>query len=110
LKGLAVTSAKRSPAIPNVPTLAELGYPEVRNLDVNSWVGVVAPAHTPAPIISRLDAALRQTLATEEVATRLVNAGCVTVKSSPEMFAKQISADLAQWKRVIAESRLRVES
>ena len=94
LKGLAVTSAKRAAVLPNVPTLAELGFKETRDLDVHSWVGVVAPAKTPAPIVAKLDAALRQTLATEDVQTRLLNAGSTPVKSSPEIFGKQIAADL----------------
>jgi tripartite-type tricarboxylate transporter receptor subunit TctC len=110
LKGLAVTSAKRSPVLPDVPTLAELGYPETKGLDVNSWVGVLAPAKTPQPILAKLDAALRQTLASEDVSTRLLNAGSTPVKSSPEIFGKQISADFTQWKKVIEESKLRLEA
>jgi tripartite-type tricarboxylate transporter receptor subunit TctC len=110
LKGLAVTSAKRSPVLPDVPTLSELPYKELEGLDVNSWVGMVAPAKTPAAIVARLDAALRQVLATEEVHNRLVNAGSTPVKSSPEIFGKQISADLTQWKKVISESRLRLQA
>ena len=110
LRGLAVTSAKRSPMLPDVPALAELGGPETRGLDVNSWVGLVAPARTPASIVARLDAALREVLATEEVHKRLVNSGSTPVKSSPEIFGKQIAADLNQWKKVITESRLRLEA
>lgn len=108
LKGLAVTSAKRSPAVPNVPTLAELGYPELRDVDVNSWVGLVAPARTPSPVLARLDAALRQTLASDDVQSRLLTAGAIPVKSSPEIFGRQIAADLGQWKHVIQESRLQL--
>ncbi|MCG2592872.1 tripartite tricarboxylate transporter substrate binding protein [Ramlibacter sp. XY19] len=110
LKGLAVTSAKRSPVLPDVPTLAELGFPETRGLDVNSWVGVLAPAKTPQAVLAKLDAALRQTLASEDVNTRLVNAGSTPVKSSPELFGKQIAADFSQWKKVIQESKLRLEA
>jgi tripartite-type tricarboxylate transporter receptor subunit TctC len=110
LKGLAVTSARRSPALPNVPALAELNHPELKNLDVNSWVGIVAPAKTPAPIVARLDAALKEVLAGDEVQKRLLNSGSTPVKSSPEIFAKQIGADFGQWKRVIAESKLRLEA
>ena len=110
LKGLAVTSAKRSPVLPNVPTLAELGYAETRGLDVNSWVGMVAPARTPPRVLERLDAALRQTLATDEVHARLLGSGSTPVQSSPEIFRKQIAADLTQWKRVILESKLRLEA
>jgi tripartite-type tricarboxylate transporter receptor subunit TctC len=110
LKGLAVTSAKRSPALPNVPSLSELPYPEVKGLDVNSWVGLVAPVKTPATIVSRLDAALREVLASDDVQKRLLNSGSSPVKSSPELFARQIAADFGQWKKVIAESKLRLEA
>lgn len=110
LKGLAVTSAKRSPALPNVPTLSELPYPEVKGIDVNSWVGVVAPAKTPPAIIAKLDAALRETVATDDVQKRLLASGSSPVKSSPELFARQIAGDLKQWKQVIAEARLRLEA
>ena len=109
LKGLAVTSANRSPALPNVPALSELPYAETKNLDVNSWVGLVAPAKTPAPIVSRIDAALKEVLASEDIQKRLLNSGSTPVKSSPEIFGKQIAADFQQWKKVIAESRLRLE-
>lgn len=109
LKGLAVTSARRAAVLPNVPTLGELD-PALQGLDVNSWVGLVAPAKTPSPVVARLDAALKQVLATDDIVTRLVNAGSTPVRSSPEIFARQISADLNQWKKVIAESRLRLEA
>jgi tripartite-type tricarboxylate transporter receptor subunit TctC len=110
LKGLAVTSGQRSPVLPNVPTLAELDIPETRGLNINSWVGMVAPARTPAGIVARLDAALRQTLATDEVRTRLLNSGASVVKSSPETFGSQIAADFNQWKQVVHESRIRLEA
>ena len=110
LKGLAVTSAKRSPVLPNVPALAELGHPETKDLDVNSWVGLVAPAKTPASVVARLDAALRQVMATEAVSNRLLNSGSTPVNSSPEIFARQIVADYSQWKKVIVESRLRLDA
>ncbi len=109
LKGLAVTSAKRAPVLPNVPTLGELN-PDLKNVDVNSWVGLVAPAKTPSAVVARLDAALRQVLAMEDIQNRLLAAGSTPVKSSPEIFGQQISADLTQWKKVIADSRLRLEA
>ncbi|HZY20188.1 MAG TPA: tripartite tricarboxylate transporter substrate-binding protein [Ramlibacter sp.] len=110
LKGLAVTSAKRSPVLPHVPTLAELPHRELKGLDVNSWVGLVAPARTPATVVARLDAALRQTLATEEVSARLLQSGATPVRSSPEIFSRQIAADFGQWKRVVTESKLRLDA
>jgi tripartite-type tricarboxylate transporter receptor subunit TctC len=110
LKGLAVTSARRSPVLPGVPTLAELGYKEMAGMDINSWVGLMAPSRTPAAIVARLDAALRQTLATDEVNTRLLNSGATPVKSSPELFRSQVTGDLARWKNVIRDSHLRLEA
>ena len=110
LKGLAVTSARRSPVLPGVPTLAELGYREIAGLDINSWVGLMAPARTPASIVAKLDAALRQTIATDEVHTRLLNAGSTPVTSSPELFKTQVAADLARWKGVIRDSNLRLDA
>ncbi len=110
LKGLAVTSAQRSPVLPGVPTLAELGYKETAGIDINSWVGLMAPSRTPPAIVAKLDAALRQTLATDEVHTRLLNSGSTPVKSSPEMFRSQVSSDLARWKGVIRGSNLRLEA
>lgn len=110
LKGLAVTSAQRSPVLPGVPTLAELGYKELAGIDVNSWVGLMAPARTPPSIVAKLDAALRQTLATEEVRARLLNAGSTPVKSSPEIFKAQVAGDLARWKAVIRDSHLRLDA
>ena len=110
LKGLAVTSAQRSPVLPGVPTLAELGFKETAGIDINSWVGLMAPSRTPPAIIAKLDAALRQTLATEEVHARLLNSGSTPVKSSPEMFRSQVTSDLARWKGVIRDSHLRLEA
>lgn len=110
LKGLAVTSATRSPVLSNVPTLCELGYKELAGMDINSWVGLMAPAKTPSAIVARLDSALRQTLATDEVYNRLLNAGSTPVKSSPEAFKSQVTGDLARWRGVIRDSQLRLEA
>jgi tripartite-type tricarboxylate transporter receptor subunit TctC len=110
LKGLAVTSAARSPVLPGVPTLAELGFKELAGMDINSWVGLMAPARTPPAVVARLDSALRQTLATEDVYTRLLNAGSTPVKSSPAMFKSQVIADLTRWKNVIRDAHLRLEA
>jgi tripartite-type tricarboxylate transporter receptor subunit TctC len=110
LKGLAVTSAKRSPVLPGVPALSELGFAELQGVDINSWVGLVAPAKTPQPVLARLDAALRQALATPQVQERLVQSGATPVASSPQLFAAQIAADLQRWKQLIAQAHLRVEA
>ena len=108
LKGLAVTSAARSPVLPGVPTLSELGFKQLAGMDINSWVGLMAPARTPPAIVARLDSSLRQTLATEDVYTRLLNAGSTPVKRSPEVFKSQVIADLARWKNLIRDAQLRL--
>lgn len=110
LKGLAVTSAKRSPVLPNVPALGELGYKELAGMDINSWVGLMAAGRTPAPIVAKLDAALRQALATDDVQQRLLNSGSTPVKSSPDIFKGQITADLTRWRNVIRDSQLRLDA
>ena len=110
LKGLAVTSGTRSPVLPGVPSLCELGFKELDGMDINSWVGLMAPAKTPPAIVARLDSALRQTLATDEVYSRLVNSGSTPVKSSPEAFKSQVTSDLARWRNVIRDSQLRLEA
>lgn len=69
-----------------------------------------APSRTPPAIIAKLDAALRLTLATDEVHMRLLNSGSTPVKSSPEMFKSQVTSDLARWKGVIRDSNLRLEA
>nr|WP_246295035.1 tripartite tricarboxylate transporter substrate binding protein [Schlegelella koreensis] len=109
LKGLAVTSARRSPVLPTVPTLSELGFAELRGLDINSWVGLAAPARTPVAVVERLNSALHQVLAADDVQQRLVQTGSVPVRSSPAAFATQIAGDLERWRKVIAESHLRLD-
>jgi tripartite-type tricarboxylate transporter receptor subunit TctC len=110
LRGLAVTSAKRSPVLPNVPTLSELGHPGLKGTDINSWVGLVAPPRTPLSIVARLDAALKHVIEGDDVHARLLNAGSTPVKSSPELFASQIAADYNRWKRVISDAHLRLDA
>ncbi|MDB5841675.1 MAG: LacI family transcriptional regulator [Herminiimonas sp.] len=106
LKGIAVSSAMRSPALPDVPTFAESDLP---GFVVNSWVGVLAPAKTPRPIIERLQKEINAVLNIPEVKERYKVLGIETVGNAPEEYAAQIRTDLARWEIVIRKARIKVE-
>ncbi|GGG34341.1 exported protein [Caldovatus sediminis] len=104
LRALAVGTARRSPAMPEVPTLAESGVPD---FDVFGWNGILAPAGTPRPIIGRLNAAIHAVLREPEVARQLAEQGAEPAPNSPEEFAARISADIAKWARAVREAGIR---
>src|SRR5262245_6060116 len=106
LRALAVTSAKRSPELPAVPTVAESGYP---GFEANTWYGLLAPAGTPAPVISRLNAEVNRALATPEVRQKLASEGGETLGGSPAQFAAFLAAEHAKWGRVVRESGAKVD-
>ena len=101
LRALAVTSAARTPALPDVPTVAESGVP---GFEASSWFGVLAPAGTPRPIIDRLNAEVAKWLATPEAKERMVSLGANAMGGSPEDFAAHIRAETAKWAKVVKES------
>jgi len=98
---LAVTTAKRSPELPDVPTIAEAGVP---GYEATSWFGMLAPAATPAPIVARLNTALVKVLAQPEVRKKLAEQGAVPYSEKPEQFAAFIRAETAKWSKVVKES------
>jgi tripartite-type tricarboxylate transporter receptor subunit TctC len=107
LKALVVVAGKRLPALPNVPTMVESGYPDSRS---GSWQGIFVPAGTPADVVSRLYAVVTQTMKTPEVMDRLSKGGVEVVTSeSPEAFAKFVAADTERWARVARESGATVD-
>ena len=101
LRALAVTGSKRSPQLPDIPTVAESGVP---GYEAYVWMGLLAPRGTPAAVIDRLNAELRQALATDEVRTYMTTAGIEIVGSSPDEFNKFFRAERDQWARVIRET------
>ena len=101
LRALAVTSAKRAPELPNVPTVAEAG---VKGFEATSWFGLFAPAGTPPAIIARLDDAVIKALASPEVQKKLGEQGAEPHGEKPEQFAAYIKAESAKWGRVVKES------
>jgi tripartite-type tricarboxylate transporter receptor subunit TctC len=106
LRGLAVTSAKRSSLLPDVPTIAESGVP---GFEASLFYGLVAPAGTPRPIIDKLNKVLRDALATDEVKKRLTTDGTEVVASTPEEYAAHIDRDEKKWSKVVKDSGARAE-
>ncbi len=106
LRALAVSSATRSGALPNVPTVAESGFPEY---DVRPWQGIFAPAGTPAAVVARLNSAVAAAVRTPEIRSRLLQLGLDLDLGAPEDMARFIQADVARWAKVIKQGGIRLE-
>lgn len=106
LRALAVTGADRSPAIPDVPTLAETVLP---GFDVVTWQGVLAPAGTPRPAIERLAAETAAVLALPEVGGELTRQGFAVSAHGPDAFAAHVRAEAARWPAVVQRAGVRVD-
>ena len=106
LKALAVTSATRAAALPDVPTLAESGLP---GFEASSWFGLLAPAGTPAPVIAKLNGEIAKWLATPEAKEKLLAQGATAAGGTPEDFAQFIAAETAKWQKVVKESGAKVD-
>ncbi len=106
LRALAVTSRKRSPATPELPTMDEAALP---GFEAITWHGVVAPAGTPAAIIARLNREIVAILHLPEVVERLSGQGAEALGSTPEEFAAYIKSESAKWAKVVRESGAKAE-
>jgi tripartite-type tricarboxylate transporter receptor subunit TctC len=105
VRALAVTGPRRSSLLPNVPTMAEAGFADAQ---ATSWGAVMAPAGTPAPVIERLNAVIREALAEPATQQRLVAAGADAVSSTPAELAATMRSETEKWGRVIREARITV--
>lgn len=106
LKLLAVTGRKRSPALPNVPTLDESG---LKGYEASTYIGVAAPAGTPPAVVKRLNDGARKVMATPEVVERLRALGTEPGASSPEEFRRMIVDELDKWREVARKSNLKFD-
>ena len=100
LRALAVTSAKRVSALPDVPTLAESGLPGFNSI---SWIGLLAPGGTPREIVEKISIDLRDVLALDEVRNRLTDLGAVPYATTPAQFTQLIDSDRQRYARIIRE-------
>lgn len=105
-KALAQTGAQRVPAYAGVPTVAESGF---KGFEVNSWVGMLAPAGTPAAVVERLQLEIRKVLSEPEVAARLKDQGLTAIGSAPEQFARTLKVEQDKWTRLVHERKLSLE-
>jgi len=99
--GLAVTSAQRSPALPNVPTMIEAGY---KDFETYNYFGLLATPGTPQPIVSKLHAAVVKAVAAPDVIAQFDKQGMSPIGNSPEAFAKMLAEDLERWTQVIKDA------
>ena len=106
LRVIAVTGAKRSPLLPDVPTVSEGG---LRGFDVTSWYGMFGPAGLPRELISKVNADIAAALASPDVKDRLASSGADPAPGSPEELGKLVREEVAKWAKVVAESGARVD-
>ena len=106
LRGLAVTSLKRTPIMPELPTIAESGLP---GFEAISWFGLMAPAGTPAPIVDKVYQQAAKIALEPEMKEKLAQLGLDTTSDPPDAFAAIIKADIAKWAKVIKDANIKAE-
>jgi tripartite-type tricarboxylate transporter receptor subunit TctC len=106
LRAVAVTGARRIPALPGVPTFAEAG---LQGVDAGSYWGSLAPAATPREIVNTLSGAMMKVLQIPEVRQRLIGLGYEPIGSTPEQFAANIRSEMEKWAKAVKEAKIRVE-
>jgi tripartite-type tricarboxylate transporter receptor subunit TctC len=106
LRALAVTSAQRVAALPEVPTLAESAVP---GFDSISWIGLLAPAGTPREIVEKISADVREVIAADDVRNRLIELGAIPAANTPAQFAALIEKDRARYAKIIAERGITID-
>jgi tripartite-type tricarboxylate transporter receptor subunit TctC len=105
IKALAVGGRLRVPSLPDLPTMNELGYPQI---EADNWYGLVAAARTPRPIVAKLNAAAVAAMKTSEVQEKLAPQGAILIGGSPEEFADYIRSEIAKWSKVVQAAGIKV--
>jgi tripartite-type tricarboxylate transporter receptor subunit TctC len=106
LHPIAVTSAKRAAAFPNIPTVMEAGF---KYYDVNPWFGLFAPAKLPAPLVDKINADVNEALRSKDVVDKFSAQGAEPYITTPQQFAEVLKADIAKWTKVVKDSGATVE-
>ena len=103
LRALAVTTAKRSSTLPDVPTLQESGF---AGFDIGTWVGVLAPARTPADVVARLNTEMVKVIQSPDFQKRMHDIGAEPIGNTPAQMAEQIAADTARFAKLVADNKI----
>jgi tripartite-type tricarboxylate transporter receptor subunit TctC len=106
LRALAVTTAKRSPLVPDLPTMAESGVP---GFDISTWFGLLAPAGTPPAVIAKWNEAVVTILRSPEMRDRLAAQGAEATPTTPQAFAQFIAAEIPKYARIVKASGAKVD-
>ena len=106
LRGIAVTSAKRVAALPDLPTVAESGVPK---FDVSSWFGVFLPAGTPKPIVAKMNGEIRKIVDIPDVRQKLISQGADPETNTPEEFAAYVKSEMVKWGKVVRDTGARAD-
>ncbi|WP_137924756.1 tripartite tricarboxylate transporter substrate binding protein [Cupriavidus sp. 2SB] len=106
LKALAVTTAKRSSALPDVPTMDEAG---LKGFDIGTWFGVLAPAATPKPVVTKLNTEIVKIVSSPDFQQRMLAAGAEPMSSTPEAFAKRINDETSKFAALVKEGNVTIE-
>jgi tripartite-type tricarboxylate transporter receptor subunit TctC len=106
IRALGAASANRNAALPEVPTLAEQGFPDT---SADNWYGLLAPARTPATVVAKLHDAVVTALAAPDIRDRLIRSGAVPASTSSQEFAKLMRDELERWGRVVREKNIRAD-
>lgn len=104
VRGLAVTSAARSPALPNVPTVAESGFP---GFEANGWLGILVPNGTPPDIIAKLNGEIAKVMQSAEMKKQLLAQGVEARTSTPGQFRALVDSETAKWRKIIADAGIK---
>ena len=106
LRPLAVTTAKRIPALPDVPAIAEAGVP---GYDVSNWHGLIGPKNLPRPIVDRINGDVNKIIRQRDMEERLQGDGVSPSGGTPESFGEIIVREIAQWKKVSADAKIKID-
>jgi tripartite-type tricarboxylate transporter receptor subunit TctC len=106
LRVLAITAGKRSPAAPELPTVAEAGVP---GYEVDQWYGIITGAKVPLSIVRKLSAAIAEAVKSPDVVKRLAAEGSTPVGSTPEQFSAHIKSEIAKWRKLVKEAKLELQ-
>jgi tripartite-type tricarboxylate transporter receptor subunit TctC len=106
LRGLAVTSPNRNPALPDVPTVAEQGF---KGFEAGGWLGILVPNGTPPAVIARLNTEIGKVMMMPEVKAKLIAQGVEAKTSTPEQFAAMMKSDTTKWHRIVKDAGIKPE-